>query len=134
MVRRPVSASASISSILRAVGMTCFSNWKPSRGPSSTISTVLGRSAIAISSFDGGLRAALAAGVPDLEEDREREHGDHQHPQNPGDRTRDQNAPVAVADRERTPQIGLHDGAEQEPEHHGHERNVEFAEYVAEQA
>ena len=44
MCRSPVSASASISRILSAVLIGPGSIWKPSRGPSSWISTCVGRS------------------------------------------------------------------------------------------
>ena len=47
----PVSDSASISSILRSVGIGPFSNWKPSRGPSSLICTSWGKSDIRRSSL-----------------------------------------------------------------------------------
>src|SRR5476651_2192499 len=40
----PVSASASMRRTLSATGIIFFSDWKPSRGPSSEISTRLGRS------------------------------------------------------------------------------------------
>ena len=40
----PVSASASIRRTLSATGIIFFSDWKPSRGPSSSINTRLGRS------------------------------------------------------------------------------------------
>src|ERR1700682_4504942 len=40
----PVCASASISAILRVVGIAPFSNWNPSRGPSSLICTRFGKS------------------------------------------------------------------------------------------
>src|SRR3984957_17035257 len=40
----PVCASASISAIFRAVGMAPFSNWNPSRGPSSLMCTRFGKS------------------------------------------------------------------------------------------
>src|SRR6266850_6798491 len=43
----PVSASASIRRTLSATGIIFFSDWKPSRGPSSSISTRLGRSDMA---------------------------------------------------------------------------------------
>ncbi len=43
----PVSLRASISSILRAVGMGPGSIWKPSRGPSSAMVTRFGRSVMA---------------------------------------------------------------------------------------
>ncbi len=43
MTRSPASASRSISSILVAVGTTCFSFCNPSRGPTSTILTLAGR-------------------------------------------------------------------------------------------
>ena len=46
MWSRPVLASASINSILRAVGIGPFSIWKPSRGPSSLMCTDFGRSLI----------------------------------------------------------------------------------------
>ena len=46
MCLRPVSASASISRILSAVPIGPGSIWKPSRGPSSWMSTWLGRSVI----------------------------------------------------------------------------------------
>ena len=41
---RPVADSASISATLSAVGIGPGSIWKPSRGPSSAISTRCGRS------------------------------------------------------------------------------------------
>src|SRR5262245_22855360 len=53
MCPSPVSASASIRRTLSATGIIFFSDWKPSRGPSSWISTRLGRSDI-----DGLLRAS----------------------------------------------------------------------------
>src|SRR5947208_4827243 len=40
----PVSASASMRRTLSATGIIFFSDWKPSRGPSSAISTRSGRS------------------------------------------------------------------------------------------
>src|ERR1700738_2991652 len=46
MRRSPVSASASMRRTLSATGIIFFSDWKPSRGPSSSISTRLGRSDI----------------------------------------------------------------------------------------
>src|SRR3979411_132175 len=42
----PVSASASMRRTLSATGIIFFSDWKPSRGPSSSINTRLGRSDI----------------------------------------------------------------------------------------
>src|SRR5437773_5802853 len=46
MCLRPVSASASIRRTLSATGIIVFSDWKPSRGPSSEMFTRLGRSDI----------------------------------------------------------------------------------------
>ena len=46
MCLSPVSASASMRRTLSATGITFFSDWKPSRGPSSEISTRLGKSDI----------------------------------------------------------------------------------------
>src|SRR5436190_15027625 len=46
MCLSPVSASASMRRTLSATGITFFSDWKPSRGPSSAISTRLGKSDI----------------------------------------------------------------------------------------
>jgi hypothetical protein len=43
MVCKPASPRRSISSILTAVEMVCFSFCKPSRGPTSTMRTLLGR-------------------------------------------------------------------------------------------
>src|SRR4249919_2217412 len=43
----PVYASASIRRTLSATGIIFFSDWNPSRGPSSSISTRLGKSDIA---------------------------------------------------------------------------------------
>src|SRR5712664_1800044 len=43
----PVSASASIRRTLSPTGIIFVSDWKPSRGPSSSISTRLGRSDMA---------------------------------------------------------------------------------------
>src|SRR5258708_39587244 len=43
---RPVAASASMRRALSATGIIFFSDWKPSRGPSSSINTRLGRSDI----------------------------------------------------------------------------------------
>src|SRR5579872_6814470 len=51
MCLTPVCDSASISAIFRSVAITPFSNWKPSRGPSSLISTNFGRSDIETSSL-----------------------------------------------------------------------------------
>src|SRR5476651_534644 len=44
MCLSPVSASASMRRTLSATGIIFFSDWKPSRGPSSEIVTRLGRS------------------------------------------------------------------------------------------
>src|ERR1700722_13457574 len=44
MCFRPVSASASMRRTLSATGIIFFSDWKPSRGPSSEITTRLGKS------------------------------------------------------------------------------------------
>src|ERR1700710_2764514 len=44
MCFNPVSASASMRRTLSGTGIIFFSDWKPSRGPSSAISTRLGRS------------------------------------------------------------------------------------------
>src|ERR1700756_1194283 len=46
MCLRPVSASASIRRTFSATGIAFFSDWKPSRGPSSLMVTRLGRSDI----------------------------------------------------------------------------------------
>ena len=46
MVSRPVSESASTSEILSARLIAPFSNWKPSRGPTSLSLTDFGRSLI----------------------------------------------------------------------------------------
>src|SRR3982750_1781114 len=46
MCLSPVSASASMRRTLSATGIIFFSDWKPSRGPSSAISTRLGKSDI----------------------------------------------------------------------------------------
>ena len=46
MCFNPVSASASMRRTLSATGIIFFSDWKPSRGPSSLIVTRLGRSDI----------------------------------------------------------------------------------------
>src|SRR5438128_1540773 len=49
MLLTPVSESASRSEILPASVIAPFSNWKPSRGPTSLILTVFGRSLMATS-------------------------------------------------------------------------------------
>src|SRR5215207_5664209 len=56
----PVSASASMRRTLSATGIIFFSDWKPSRGPSSAISTRLGKSDMA-GSF--GLSALFLEGL-----------------------------------------------------------------------
>src|SRR5690349_24445105 len=48
MCLSPVSAKASIRRTLSATGIIFFSDWKPSRGPSSLMVTRLGRSDMAI--------------------------------------------------------------------------------------
>src|SRR5689334_11238806 len=53
MCLSPVSASASMSSILRAVGIGPFSIWKPSRGPSSLMVIERGRLDMMTSSCAG---------------------------------------------------------------------------------
>src|SRR6187399_1810474 len=47
MCPSPVSASASMRRTLSATGIIFFSDWKPSRGPSSAMLTRLGRSDMA---------------------------------------------------------------------------------------
>src|SRR5215212_450951 len=54
---KPVSASASISLILSAVPIGPGSIWKPSRGPSSWISTCFGRSVMSFSFAGPGRNA-----------------------------------------------------------------------------
>src|SRR5690349_7998954 len=48
MCLSPVSASASMRRTLSATGIIFFSDWKPSRGPSSEMVTRLGRSDIGL--------------------------------------------------------------------------------------
>jgi hypothetical protein len=51
MLRKPASVSRSTSSTLTSTGIVCFSFCSPSRGPTSTRVTLLGRAAMAISAI-----------------------------------------------------------------------------------
>src|SRR4029453_12228471 len=109
MWRSPVSASASMRRTLSATGIIFFSDWKPSRGPSSAISTRLGKSDIerllgASALFlEGFLARLLDAGQGHQDE---QEGGGDQEAE--ADRPLDEHHRIATRQQHGAPEVLLH--------------------------
>src|SRR3954453_11792989 len=114
----PVSASASIRRTLSATGIIFFSDWKPSRGPSSSITTRLGRS-----DMTGLLRTSglffLESLLPCLVDAGQ---GHQQQQQSGGDQQAETDRPLdeyrrlAARQQHGSPEVLLHLGPEHEAE------------------
>src|SRR5665213_3725416 len=110
MCFNPVSASASIRRTLSATGMIFFSDWKPSRGPSSEISTRLGRSDMTELLGRSGLffRERFLAGLTQAGQ----RHQDQQHrgrdQEAETDRPLEEDHGVAAREQHGAPEVFLH--------------------------
>src|SRR6186997_122952 len=106
MCSSPVSANASMRRTLSATGIIFFSDWKPSRGPSSEMLTRLGRS---------DMRYSFPASALFLERflacllDAGQGHQDQQHrggdQQAEADRSLDEDRRIAARQQHGTPEI-----------------------------
>src|ERR1700758_268955 len=107
MCLSPVSASASMRRTLSATGIIFFSDWKPSRGPSSEMVTRLGRSDIDYS-FDwlleGGSALFLERFLARLAQARQ----GHEDQQAEADRPLQEHHRVAAREQHGAPEIFLH--------------------------
>src|ERR1043165_5010720 len=109
MCSRPVSANASMRRTLSATGIIFFSDWKPSRGPSSEMLTRLGRSDIEL--LPGPSALFLDRFLAGFLDTRQR----HQHQQHGGDnqqaeadRPLDEDQRVAARQQHGAPEVLLH--------------------------
>src|SRR5476649_2974158 len=101
MRRSPVSASASMRRTLSATGIIFFSDWKPSRGPSSEISTRLGRSDMEILLGRSGLffREGFFTGLPQARQRHEDQQDRSGHQQAETDRTLQEDHRIAAREQ-----------------------------------
>src|ERR1700757_3382338 len=109
MCLSPVSTSASMRRTLSSTGIIFFSDWKPSRGPSSEMVTRLGRSDIDYS-FEGSalfLERFLArlAQARQRHEDQQDRGGDQQAE---ADRPLQEHHRIAAREQHGAPEIFLH--------------------------
>src|SRR5476649_79701 len=101
----PVSASASMRRTLSATGIIFFSDWKPSRGPSSEISTRLGKSDIGMLLGRSGLffLERLLAGLSQVRQRHQDQQDRGGHQQAEADRTLQEDHRIAAREQHGAP-------------------------------
>src|SRR5476651_522296 len=136
MCLSPVSASASMRRTLSATGIIFFSDWKPSRGPSSEIVTRLGRS-----DMDELLRVSglfflerLLAGLLDVGQRHEHQENGGRDEQSQADRPLEEDHRIATRQKHRATEIFLHLRSQHQPQKEGRALAAEADEDVAQHA
>src|SRR5690348_12760371 len=132
----PVSAKASIRRTLSATGIIFFSDWKPSRGPSSSMVTRFGKSDIAIllrgSTFF--FLERLLAGTLDVGQRHEQKQDRGRDQQAETDRPCDEDRCIATRKQHGASEIFLHLRPEHQPEQEGRALAAQAREDVAQDA
>src|SRR5580698_10204278 len=110
MCLSPVSASASMRRTLSANGIIFFSDWKPSRGPSSEITTRLGRSDMTGLLVRSGLffRERFLAGLAQVGQRHQDQEDRRGHQQAEADRSLQEDHRVAAREQHGAAEIFLH--------------------------
>src|SRR5258708_34172564 len=118
MCLSPVSASASIRRTFSATGMIFFSDWKPSRGPSSEMLTRLGRSDISGLLARSGLflLERLLAGFLDGRERHEDQQDGRGDQEAETDRPLEEHHRLATRQQHGAPEILLHLRPQHQPQ------------------
>src|SRR6516164_9598995 len=110
MCLSPVSASASMRRTFSATGIIFFSDWKPSRGPSSLMVTRLGRSDMTRTPGRSALflLERFLAGPLDVGQRHQDQQNGGDDQEAEADRPRDEHRRVATRKQHGTPEIFLH--------------------------